>query len=74
MLSKNKTPKALTSYIVGKTEWGKIVKRKKKSERRERKIKEWEKGNKMVYVKNANGPSILLIINYRSLTTMSNNH
>lgn len=42
---KKKKPKALTSSLVGKRKWGKIFKRKK-SERRERKIKEWEKGTK----------------------------
>lgn len=76
---KKKIPKAFTRRLVdkrdGKKKKKKIVEmKKKKAEGREVKIKEGKKENKMVYGKKANGTSILLIIDYKALTTMSNNY
>ena len=65
---KIKIPKAFTRRLVDKRNG------KKKKEGREVKIKEGKKENKMVYGKKANGTSILLIIDYKALTTMSNNY
>lgn len=68
-----KIPKAITSHFSRKRERRKIVKRKERAEGREGKTKGWEKENKMAHGKNANGPSILLIVTYKFLSIMSNN-
>lgn len=69
---KKKVPKAFTSSLVRKKEWGMAIK-KNKSRKKRRKNKS-ERGNKILYGKNSNGLLMLLTVNYKALTIVSNSY